>query len=79
MDMHGQFYAPATLPKHPLEGSWVGPSANPDTEIKSKIPAAAAKDWTLVMQTEANAIITSFKFHSCQFKRNEHNFWHITE
>lgn len=64
MDMSGQFYAPATLPKHPLEGSWVGPSANPDTAIKSKIPNGA-KDWTLV--------------HSYQFKRNEHIFWHITE
>jgi len=41
MDMSGQFYAPATLPKHPLEGSWVGPSANPDTAIKSKIPNGA--------------------------------------
>jgi hypothetical protein len=41
MDMSGQFYAPATFPKHPLEGSWVGPSANPDTAIKSKIPASA--------------------------------------
>lgn len=78
MDMNGQFYASATLPKHPLEGSWVGCRANPDTAIKSKIPAGA-KDWTLVMQTIANAIITSFKFHSYQFKRNEHIFWHITE
>ena len=75
MDLSGQFYAPATLPKHPLEGSWVGPSANPDTAIKSKIPAGA-KDWTLVMETIANA---SFKFHSYQFKRNEHIFWQITE
>jgi len=63
MDMSGQFYAPATLPTHPLEGSWLGPSANPDIEIKIKIPAGA-KDWTLVIQTIANAIITSFKFHS---------------
>ena len=36
MDMSGQFYAPAALPKHPLEGSWVRPSANPDTAIKTK-------------------------------------------
>ena len=41
MDMSGQFYAPATLPTHPLEGSWLGPSANPDIEIKIKIPAGA--------------------------------------
>lgn len=78
MDMSDQFYAPATFPKHPLKGSWVGPSANPDKATKSKIPASA-KDWTLVLQTIANTIITSFKYNSNQFKRNEQIFWHITE
>lgn len=43
MELSGQVYAPATFPKHPLEGSWVGPSANPNTAIKIKI-LAGAKD-----------------------------------
>jgi hypothetical protein len=43
MEMSGQVYAPATFPKHPLESSWVGPSANPDTAIKIKI-LAGTKD-----------------------------------